>query len=84
MRKIYSFNTQLYKVTGVEKVMMTIHRALLDVYESRIVGLSSYSKVCPSHGIKEDEYIRFYNPFMFYRSIVIIHERKLLPFFLDT
>lgn len=81
MRKIYSFNTQLYKVTGVEKVMMTIHRALLDVYESRIVGLSSYSKVCPSHGIREDEYIRFYNPFMFYRSIVIIHERKLLPFF---
>lgn len=77
--KIFSLNTQLYKVTGVEKVMMDVHHALLDTYDCKIVGTISYDQVRPDHHIKKEEYIQWRNPFMFRNSIVIVHERKLLP-----
>ena len=34
-----------------------------------------------SHKIFEDEYKQFKNPFMFYDSIVVLHERKFLLLF---
>jgi len=81
MKKIYSFNTELHKVTGIQRVMMDIHHAVKDDYESWIVGTMDYNKLNPNIGIERGCYIKFLNPFMFYHSIVIIHERKLLPVF---
>lgn len=80
-KKIYSIDTQLYKITGVEKVMLDIHRALKDVYQAKIVGTISFDKVRKEHGISKEEYIKFSNPFIFYNSIVVVHERKLLILF---
>lgn len=37
-RKIFSIDTQLYKVTGVEKVLLDIHHAVRNDYEAKIVG----------------------------------------------
>lgn len=37
-RKLFSIDTQLYKVTCVEKVMLDIHHAVRDYYEAKIVG----------------------------------------------
>lgn len=79
--KIFSLDTQLYKVTGVEKVMMDVHHALSDTYDCKIVGTINYNQVRPNHGIKKEEYIKLINPFMFRNSIVIVHERKLLILF---
>lgn len=80
-RKLFSIDTQLYKVTGVEKVMLDIHHAVRDDYEAKIVGTIPYKEVNKDHNIPYEEYIHFHNPFMFYNSIVIVHERRLLLFF---
>lgn len=80
-RKIFSIDTQLYKVTGVEKVMLDIHHAVKNDYVAKIVGTIPYKKVNKNHHITCEEYIKFRNPFMFYNSIVIVHERRLLLLF---
>lgn len=81
MRKLFSFNSELDKVTGVQKVLLDIHRAVKDTYDAKIVGTMPYGQVNKTHGITESEYLRFKNPFMFYNSIVIVHERKFLLMF---
>lgn len=81
MKKIYSFNSELYKVTGVQKVMMDVHHAVSEEYDAKIVGTIPYKDVHIDHGINEHEYVRLRNPFMFRNSIVIAHERKFLVFF---
>lgn len=78
-KKIFQFNTELYKVTGIQKVLLDIHEALKEECESKIVGSMPFEKVNPSLQIKAKDYIRFKNPFIFRNSIVIIHERRLLP-----
>ena len=80
-KKVFSIDFQLYKVTGVEKVMLDIHHAVQGEYEAKIVGNVPFEKVHKGHAIKSEEYIKFTNPFMFYNSIVIVHERRLLLLF---
>lgn len=80
-RKIYSFNSELHLVTGVQKVLLDIHSAVKEDYEARIVGLKSFASVNKSLDIIEKEYIQWKNPFMFYNSFVILHERKFLMLF---
>ena len=36
--KIFQFNSELHKVTGVQKVLMDIHHAVKDKYDAKIVG----------------------------------------------
>ena len=78
MKRIYSIDFQLYKVTGVEKVMLDIHHAVQGEYEAKIVGNIPYTKVRPEHNIKEDEYAQKKSWLMFHDSIVVVHERRLL------
>lgn len=80
-RKVYSFNSELHKVTGVQKVLLDIHHSVKDEYDAYIVGLKPFSEINDNHGISENEYIRWKNPFLFYNSIVILHERKFLMLF---
>lgn len=80
-KKVFSINTELYKLSGVQRVLMDIHRAICNEYCAKIVGTVDFSKVHKDIGIDGKEYIRFMNPFMFYDSIVIVHERKLLILF---
>lgn len=81
-RKVYSVNTELYKVTGVERVMMDVHRAICHDYDAKIVSKLPYEKVHKDHKIARADYIQMKSIFMFRHSIVIVHERKLLPLFL--
>ncbi len=81
MKKVYSFNTELYKVTGVQKVLVDIHQAIKSEYNSLIIGTIPYEEVNENHRIERNEYTQVKNPFMFYNSIVILHERKMLLFF---
>ena len=78
--KLFSIDFQLHLVTGVEKVMLDVHRAVNDEYEAKIVGNIPFEKVHEGHGIRPEEYVKFNSPFMFYNSIVIVHERRLLLF----
>lgn len=78
---VFSFNSELHKVTGVQKVVLSIHNALKDEYSAKVVGLKSYSEVNPNLGIKEEEYVKWRNPFMFKHSVVFVHERKFLALF---
>lgn len=80
-KSLFSINTQLYKVTGVEKVMLDIHHAVKNAYDAKIVGTIPYTEVNKEHRILHEDYVRFHNPFMFYNSIVIVHERRLLLLF---
>lgn len=80
-RKVFSIDFQLYKVTGVEKVMLNIHHAIQDEYEAKIVGNIPYYKIRKEHRILDCEYLQFKNFFMFRNSIVIVHERRLLLLF---
>lgn len=79
--KLFSINTELEKVSGVQKVMMDIHHAVKEDFDAKIVGIKEYKDVNIHHGISSKEYIQLKNPFIFYNSIVIIHERKLLILF---
>ena len=81
MKKVFSIDFQLFKVTGVEKVMLDVHRAIQNDYCAKIVGNIPFEKVHKSHCIKSDEYVKFNSLFMFYNSIVIVHERRLLILF---
>lgn len=81
MKKVYSFNTELYKITGVQKVMMDIHYSIKNICDAKIVGLISYEKINPALCILKDEYLCWRNPFLFYQSVVFVHERKMLLIF---
>lgn len=81
MKKIFSFNSNLYMVTGVQKVLMDIHLAIKDTYPAKIVGTVGYTKVHKDLKVEEEDYLQWRNPFMFRNSIVILHERKFLPVF---
>lgn len=80
-RKVFSFNSQLYKVTGVQRVLMDIHRAVRDDYDARVVGTVPYERVHSDIGLSRAEYVRLRNPLMFRGAIVIVHERKFLALF---
>lgn len=80
MRRIFQLNSELYKVTGIQKVILDIHAALCEM-GSVIVGTIPYSKVDSSLGILKTDYIQLGSYKMFRHSIVIIHERKYLPIF---
>ncbi len=77
--KVFQLNTELYKVTGIQRVLLDIHEALRDDFDAKIVGNIPYGKVNGNLNISEGDYLRLKNPFMFRNSIVIIHERRLLP-----
>lgn len=79
MRKVFQFNLELFKVTGIQRVLLDIHEALKKDYECRIVGNIPFERVDRNLGIAETDYVKFRNPLMFRNSIVIIHERRLLP-----
>lgn len=78
-RKVFQFNLELFKVTGIQRVLLDIHEALKEDYECKIVGNIPFDQVNSNLGIAETDYVRFRNPLMFRNSIVIIHERRLLP-----
>lgn len=78
--KIFQLNTELYKVTGIQRVILDIHEALKDDFDVKIVGNIPFDRINESLRISENDYIRLRNPFIFRNSIVIIHERRLLPF----
>ena len=79
--KVFSFNSELFKITGVQKVLMDVHHSVSDEYDAKIVGTVSFDQVHKDLNIHQGEYVRFKNPFMFRNSIVILHERKFLAFF---
>lgn len=78
---IYSFNSRLNVVTGVQKVMYDIHKAIRDVYDSKIVGFQSYKELNTNLHINKEEYVQWRNPFKLRNSVVIVHERKFLVLF---
>lgn len=78
-RKVFQLNSELYKVTGIQRVLLDIHEALKDDFEAKIAGFIPYDKIDRSLGVSEKDYIRFRNPLKFRDSVVIIHERRLLP-----
>lgn len=78
-RKVFQFNTELFKVTGIQRVLLDIHEALKDDFDTKIVGNISFDRVNENLGIAKVDYLRFRNPLIFRNSIVIIHERRLLP-----
>jgi glycosyltransferase involved in cell wall biosynthesis len=81
MKKLFSVDFQLYKVTGVEKVMLDIHHAVKDDFLAKIVGNIPYNKIRAELQINRNEYVQFKNMFMFRNSIVVVHERRLLLMF---
>ena len=43
-KKVFQFNKELYKVTGIQKVLMDIHEALRTEFDCKIVGEIPYEK----------------------------------------
>lgn len=78
--KVFSVNTELDKVTGVQKVLMDIHDGIKGKYTAKIIGTIPFSKVNRNNCVVESEYIQLKNPFILRNSVAIIHERKLTSF----
>ena len=79
-QKVYQLNSELFKVTGIQRVLLDIHEALKDDFDAKIVGTIPYDKVDKTLGIDERDYMKMSSPFKFRNSVVIIHERRFLPF----
>ena len=43
--RVYSFNSELFKITGVQKVLMDVHHAIMGEYDAKIVGTVPYDKL---------------------------------------
>jgi len=80
MRHIYQLNSELFKVTGIQRVLMDIHEALRGE-GAKIVGTVSFDKVNPDLHIRESDYMQMKGYRMFRNAVVIIHERRYLPIF---
>lgn len=80
MRHFYQLNSELFKVTGIQRVLMDIHEALRGE-GARIVGTVPYNKVNPDLHIRESDYMQMKGYRMFRNAVVIIHERRYLPIF---
>lgn len=79
-RKVFQLNSELFKVTGIQRVLLDIHEALQDDFDAKIVGTIPYDKVDTTLGIAKADYHKMSSPLMFRNSVVIIHERRYLPF----
>ena len=79
-RKVFQLNTELYKVTGIQRVLLDIHEALKDEFDAKIMGTVSYSHIHNNLNIYHKDYVQFCNPLCLRNSIIIVHERRLLPF----
>ncbi|MDE5789711.1 MAG: glycosyltransferase family 4 protein [Muribaculaceae bacterium] len=79
-KKVYQINRELYKVTGIQRVIMDIQNAIKESFDTRIVGTIPYNKIHKNLKIPKDSYLSINKIFKFRHSIVIIHERRLLPF----
>lgn len=77
--KVFQLNSELHKVTGIQRVIMDIHEALKDEFDAKILGTIPYPKLNKNLDIQKRDYIKFSNPLVLRNSIVIIHERKYLP-----
>lgn len=80
-QKLFSFNSELCRITGVQKVLMDIDSAVAADYDAKVVGTIPFEDIHKNINIDRANYIKFKNPFMFYRSIVVVHERKYLLMF---
>lgn len=80
MRPVYQLNSELYKVTGIQRVMMDIHEALKP-FGAKIIGTVPMEKVNKDLGINESDYIQFNGYGRLKGSVVIVHERRYLPIF---
>lgn len=81
MQKVFSYNTVLNKVTGVQRVMMDIHHAMQGEYCAKVVGEIPFEGIDPNLGIRKEEYVRRKGLYMFRNAVVFVHERKALPLF---
>ncbi len=79
-RPIFQLNSELHKVTGIQRVLMDIHEALRPL-GAKIVGTVPFAEVNPDLDIAEDDYTRMRGYGMFRHAVVIIHERRYLPIF---
>ncbi|MDE7412812.1 MAG: glycosyltransferase family 4 protein [Muribaculaceae bacterium] len=79
-KKIFQLNTDLYRVTGIQRVVMDIHEALKEDFNPLIIGTIPFKRLHPNLNIKKTEYRRLKNPLILRHSVVIIHQRILLPF----
>lgn len=61
-KKVFQLNTELYKVTGIQRVLLDIHEALKDYFDAKIVGNIPYDKVNGNLGISACDYLRLWNP----------------------
>lgn len=78
-RRIIQLNTELHKVTGIQRVMVDIHEALRDSFDAHIAGPGTFESVNPGIGLKREDYLQVRRPWQLRNSTVIIHERRLLP-----
>lgn len=77
MKRIYSFDGQLYVVTGVHKVLMDIHNAIKDSFDAKVLGTLEYEELNPDLHIKREEYRKIGSIFSLRNSILIVHQRRL-------
>lgn len=78
-KKVFQLNSELYKVTGIQRVMLDIHEALKDEFDAKIAGNIPFEKIDKALLIGKEDYLQFKNPLMFRNSVVVIHERRYLP-----
>nr|MBQ5604515.1 glycosyltransferase family 4 protein [Bacteroidales bacterium] len=77
MKKVYSYDPQLYVVTGAHKVMMDVHNAIKEIFNAKVLGTLDYSELHPDLNIKQEEYQKIGNIFSLHNSILIVHQRRI-------
>ena len=49
-KKVIQINSELYKITGIQRVMMDIHHALQENFDCRIMGKQTFPDLYLSAG----------------------------------
>lgn len=76
--KIYNYITNLQEISGVQKVMQTIHSALKEDFDIKYASTIDFCFINKDLNIIKNDYIKVSNFKDLRNSIVILHERRIV------
>jgi glycosyltransferase involved in cell wall biosynthesis len=90
--EILSLTVDMDHFGGAQKVMMDVHNGIKTKFKAKVLGFNKFNDLHPKYNIKQDEYVRFTNPFYLNNKVLIVHSRNIMAvimiikwvFFLNT
>jgi glycosyltransferase involved in cell wall biosynthesis len=76
--EILSLTVDMDHFGGAQKVMMDVHNGIKTKFNAKVLGFNKFQDLHPKYNIKQDEYVRFTNPFYLNNKVLIVHSRNIM------